>query len=141
MIKSVTKIQEELDQYRQQLDNDQISDGDRLFNIQEIQYSLNKLKKGVQGKMLMNVLKYMCANAGVTIHDLKYGSREKRLVDVRAIVMYILRYEFNMTLTRIAFIFNKHHSTVHHLINKHKQYVDIYDDYKQKYLEVRGKLI
>ena len=51
---------------------------------------------------------------GVSLRDMQSRNRKREWVEARQCLMYILRYKMKMTLTAIAKLMRRDHSTVYH---------------------------
>jgi chromosomal replication initiator protein len=71
-----------------------------------------------------DIQKAACEVFGVTRNELVGRSREARIAHARAIAVLVCRQNTDASLPRIGRAFNRHHATVHSLINRAQSLLD-----------------
>jgi len=69
-----------------------------------------------QFSMAARIIGLICATQHVTPFGLECSSREWRLVRPRWLAMALLRRHTSLSLDKIALLFNRHHTAVHHAL-------------------------
>lgn len=82
-----------------------------------------------RGKLLekRDVIDAVCDYYDIEKTELMGNKRPQEVVNARQIGMYILRKKTSLSLSKIAQVFNRDHTTVIHSINKINGYLDIKD--------------
>lgn len=87
-------------------------------------------------KTLMQVdrlLKKVCEDFNVTMDDMRHGGAKQEFIEPKHLLFYILREEYEMTLTHIASMFNVvSHASVFLANKKIKGYMEVGHRYKKK---------
>ena len=76
----------------------------------------------------LSIVKAVCKYYGVNEIDIYIPSRKQKWVEIRQVIMYLLRQE-GVLIVDIAEFFDMDHSTIIHGIRKIENYIKIYPEY------------
>ena len=77
------------------------------------------------------IIEQVCNHYGITEIQLRSRCRIRKFVDARNVLMYIFKINLRMTYQDIGAMFNKHHATIIHAINKVENLKDFDSDFKE----------
>lgn len=110
----------------------------RLATFQKSQETKVNLRKF--NELEQSILSIVCRVHKVDIEDFVRLRRGRELVDARFQFAAIFRLQFYYTLSKIAGLLSKDHSSIIHAIKKHKDFYDTISSYKSQYVKVLNEI-
>jgi len=85
----------------------------------------------IKSKSANEVLNNVCQHFEISLRQLKSKYRQRKLVDARSIVGYVLTKNSDLTLTEIGNLLNRTHCNIVHYNKKVSGFIEVDRDYKE----------
>lgn len=101
--------------------------------------------ESIIGAINADVTQYMdqvCAELEINVADVLGHSRQRQLVDLRHLFMYIMRHDFEMHYSEIGAFMGRHHATAIHGVKNIAKWIDTnqISIFLRHYLQVADKI-
>lgn len=110
----------------------------RLATFQKSQQTKVNVRKF--NELEQSILSIVCRVHKVDIEDFVRLRRGRELVDARFQFAAVFRLQFYYTLSKVAGLLSKDHSSIIHAIKKHKDFYDTISSYKSQYVKVLNEI-